>query len=54
MNKVIQAMSYLKPRLYVPMMPNKIDYMFISMFAKFTMCIRALIIKVRASYMPPG
>jgi hypothetical protein len=47
LNEVIQAMSYLKPRSYVPMTPDKIDCALISMFSKFIVCINALIIKVR-------
>jgi hypothetical protein len=54
LNEVIQATSYLKPRLYVSMMPDKIDRAFISMFSKFTVCVNALIVKARTMYMPTG
>ncbi|CAK9882220.1 unnamed protein product [Sphagnum jensenii] len=52
LNKVIQATSYLKPRSYISMTPNKINRAFISMFSKFTMCVKALIVNVHAMYMP--
>jgi hypothetical protein len=51
LNEVIQATSYLKPGSYVLMTPDKIDRALISMFSKFTVCVNALIVKVRAMYM---
>jgi hypothetical protein len=54
LNEVIQAASYLKPWSYVPMTLGKINRTLISMFSKFTMCVKALIVKVRAMYMPAG
>jgi hypothetical protein len=54
LNEVIQATLYLKPRSYVPMTPGKINRALISMFSKFTVCVKALIVKVRAMYMPAG
>jgi hypothetical protein len=51
LNEVIQATSYLKPRSYVPMTPGKFNRAFISMFSKFTVCVKALIVKVRTMYM---
>jgi hypothetical protein len=52
LNEVIQVVSYLKSRSYVPMTPSKMDRPFIYMFSKFTVCVNALIIKARAMYMP--
>ncbi|CAK9209442.1 unnamed protein product [Sphagnum troendelagicum] len=52
LNEIIQAASYLKPGSYVPMTPGKINRAFISMFPKFTVCVKALIVKARAMYMP--
>jgi hypothetical protein len=52
LNEVIQAASYLKPGSYVPMTPGKINCTLISMFSKFTVCVKALIVKARAMYMP--
>jgi len=52
LNEVIQAASYLKPGSYVPMTPSKINRALISMFSKFTVCVKALIVKARAMYMP--
>ncbi len=49
LNEVIQATLYLKPRSYVPMTPGKINRALISMFSKFTVCVKA-----RAMYMPAG
>ncbi len=49
LNEVIQVASYLKPGSYVPMTPGKINRAFISMFSKFTMCVKA-----RTMYMPAG
>jgi len=54
LNEVIQAASYLKPGSYVPMIPGKINRALISMFSKFTMCVKALIVKACAMYMPAG
>ncbi len=54
LNEVIQAASYLKPGSYVPMTPGKINRALISMFSKFTVCVKALIVKARAMYMPAG
>ncbi len=51
LNEVIQVTSYLKPRSYVPMTPNKINHALISMFSKFTKCINLLIVKACAMYM---
>jgi hypothetical protein len=52
LNEVIQASSYLKLGLYVPMTASKIYRAFISMFSKFTVCVKALIVKAHAMYMP--
>jgi hypothetical protein len=57
LNEVMQAASYLKPGSYVSMTPGKINCAFISMFSKFTVCVKALIVKAlivkaRAMYMP--
>jgi hypothetical protein len=52
LNEVIQAASYLKPGSYVPMTPGKINRALISMFSKFTLCVKALIVKARVMYMP--
>ncbi len=52
LNEVIQAVSYLKPGSYILMTPGKINRMLISMFSKFTMCVKVLIVKVRIMYMP--
>ncbi|CAM6069157.1 unnamed protein product [Sphagnum tenellum] len=54
LNEVIQAASYLKPGSYVLMTPGKINRALICMFSKFTVCVKALIVKVRAMYMPAG
>jgi len=54
LNEVIQATSYLKPGSYVPMTPGKINRALISMFSKFTMCVKALIVKAHVMYMPAG
>jgi len=54
LNKVIQATSYLKSRSYILMMFGKMNRTLISMFAKFTVCINALIVKVCAMYMSIG
>jgi hypothetical protein len=54
LNEVIQAASYLKPGSYVPMTPSKINRALISMFSKFTVCVKALIVKACAMYMPAG
>jgi hypothetical protein len=57
LNEVVQAASYLKPRLYIPMTRSKINCVLISMFSKFskfTVCVKALIVKARAMYMPTG
>jgi len=54
LNEVIQAASYLKPGSYVPMTPGKINRALISMFSKFTVCVKVLIVKARAMYMPAG
>jgi hypothetical protein len=51
LNEVIHAASYLKPGTYIPMTPDKINRALISMFSKFTMCVKALIVKARAMYM---
>ncbi len=34
------------------MTPGKINRALISMFSKFTVCVKALIVKVRVMYMP--
>jgi hypothetical protein len=52
LNEIIQAALYLKLRSYVLMTPGKINRALISMFSKFTVCVKALIIKARAMYMP--
>jgi hypothetical protein len=54
LNEVIQATSYLKPRSYIPMMLGKINRALISMFSKFIVCVKALIVKARAMYMSPS
>ncbi len=54
LNEAILAASYLKPGSYVPMTPGKINCTLISMFSKFTVCVKALIVKARAMYMPAG
>jgi hypothetical protein len=54
LNEVIQAASYLNPGSYIPMTLGKINRAFISMFSKFTMCVKALIVKARAMYMSVG
>ncbi len=54
LNEVIQVASYLKPGSYIPMTPGKINCALISMFSKFIMCVKALIVKARAMYMPAG
>jgi hypothetical protein len=36
------------------MTPGKINCALISMFSKFTVCVKALIVKARAMYMPAG
>jgi hypothetical protein len=54
LNEVIQAVSYLKPGLYIPMTLGKINRALISMFSKFTVCVTTLIVKARTMYMPAG
>jgi hypothetical protein len=36
------------------MMPDKINRALISMFSKSTVCVKVLIVKARAMYMPAG
>jgi hypothetical protein len=48
LNEVIQAPSY------IPMTPGKINRALISMFSKFIVCVKALIVKARAMYMSAG
>jgi hypothetical protein len=36
------------------MTPGKINCALISMFSKFTVCVKALIVKAHAIYMPVG
>jgi hypothetical protein len=54
LNEVIQVASYLKLGSYIPMTPSKINRVFISIFFKFIVCVKALIVKARTMYMPAG